>query len=160
MHNLLTLVDQLYFICKRKRKSISVTKKVKKNIYSGLEQNGRRRERTFLSIKTLSDNVSLSSSLPEGFPGGQNFYVASFRKDSRALRVKAPILKRGRQGNSHTESIAGCYRSCCIDVYVRQKTVLDVRGGDPGKPSHSSRHVYRMHKPPRGHFRQGHGIKI
>ena len=69
MHNLLTLVDQLYFICKRKRKSISVTEKVKKNIYSGLERNGRRRERTFLSIKTLSDSVSLSSSLPEGFPG-------------------------------------------------------------------------------------------
>ena len=29
-HTPLTLVDQLYFICKRKRKSISVTKKVKK----------------------------------------------------------------------------------------------------------------------------------
>ena len=64
MHNLLTLVDQFDFICKRKSKSISVTKKVKKkNIDSGLERNGRRRERTFLSIKTLSDTIILTFSL-------------------------------------------------------------------------------------------------
>ena len=38
MYNLLTLVDRLDFICKRKRKSISVTKKKsKKNLYYGLE---------------------------------------------------------------------------------------------------------------------------
>ena len=40
MYSLLTLVDRLDFICKRKRKSISVTKKKKKskkNLYHGLE---------------------------------------------------------------------------------------------------------------------------
>ena len=41
------------------------------------------------------------------------------------------IPKRGRQGHRHTMSIAGCYRSCCIDSRSGMLTrVLEVRGGD------------------------------
>ena len=49
----------------------------------------------------------------------------------------------------------GVYRWMLQELLYRRirqtnNRVLDVRGGDPGKPSHSSRHVYHMHKTPQG----------
>ena len=38
--------------------------------------------------------------------------------------------KRGRQGQCHIVSIAGCHRSYCIDSQSGMLIVLEVRGGD------------------------------